>query len=205
MIHIIWIGDQSKRPDECISSWRTQNPSYEFRLWGNDALKNEGWILAKEMRQLLHREINGVADVMRWEILYKYGGLAFDADSICIRPLEDWLLEPEVFAVWENELARPGLIACGALGATPKHSLIGQIIKDIHSDPDITSDMAWKKVGPLRLTETWRKHMYSGLTIYPSHYFIPSHFSGVTYSGTGTVFAKQAWGSTRKSYGDLAF
>lgn len=148
-IHIVWIGDQSKRPDDCIHSWSSFNPEYTLKVWGNVELKNEKWLLADKMRQLLPRELNGVADIMRWEILYKYGGLAFDADSICIRPLEDWLLQPNIFAVWENEIARPGLIACGALGATKAHPLIGQVIKDIYHDQNIVDDMAWKKVGPL--------------------------------------------------------
>ena len=62
------------------------------------------------MSDMLNRQVwEGVADMMRWEILDQHGGFAVDADSICIRPLEDWLFEPRIFACWENEIARPGL------------------------------------------------------------------------------------------------
>ena len=33
-------------------------------------------------------EINGKADIIRWEILYHYGGLFVDADSICIESFD---------------------------------------------------------------------------------------------------------------------
>jgi len=63
------------------------------------------------------RELNGVADIMRYEILFNEGGIALDADSLCLRPLEDWVLEPAAFAAWEHEHIRPGLIAAAALVA----------------------------------------------------------------------------------------
>ena len=62
------------------------------------------------------RELNGVADIMRYEILFNEGGIALDADSLCLRPLEDWVLESAAFAAWEHEHIRPGLIAAGAMG-----------------------------------------------------------------------------------------
>ena len=30
---------------------------------------------------------NGKADILRWEILFKYGGIFVDADSICIETI----------------------------------------------------------------------------------------------------------------------
>jgi len=39
---------------------------------------------------------------MRYEILFNEGGIALDADSLCLRPLEDWLLEPAAFAAWRT-------------------------------------------------------------------------------------------------------
>lgn len=201
ILHIIWIGDESKRPDKCIETWKRLNPSFEVRVWGNRDLAESNWQLGELIRKWFPREINGAADVMRWEILFKYGGVAVDADSICVRPLEDWLLEPDVFATWENETARPGLIACGALGAVSGHPFIRLILQDLLDDPHPSEGMAWQKVGPGRITQTYRYHKYSDLTIYPSYYFIPEHFSGISYHGSGPIFARQIWASTRFAYG----
>ena len=34
------------------------------------------------------------------EILYKYGGVFLDADSICIEPIDDVLMSTKCFAGW---------------------------------------------------------------------------------------------------------
>ena len=44
-------------------------------------------------------------------------------------------------------------------------------------------------------------HGRSGFAQY-SH-FIPEHFGGATYEGRGPVYARQHWGSTRRSYDTL--
>ena len=62
---------------------------------------------------------------MRYEILFNEGGIALDADSLCLRPLEDWLLEPAAFAAWEHEHIRQGLITVGAMRAEPGNEFFG--------------------------------------------------------------------------------
>jgi hypothetical protein len=34
IIHVIWIGDERKRQDHNIATWRDNHPAWEFRLWG---------------------------------------------------------------------------------------------------------------------------------------------------------------------------
>ena len=198
-LHFVWVGDESKCPHNCINTWKELNPDYDIKIWGNEDFNNYKWLNKNHMERMWARELNGVADIMRYEILYNEGGITLDADSVCLRPLEDWLLEPNEFACWENELVRPGLVAAGYLGSIPKSPFFGQIVQDMLQEKSVVFDMAWKTVGPLRVTETFQKTQYP-LTIYPSHYFIPDHFSGMEYKGKGPVFASQLWGSTRRIY-----
>ena len=202
-LHIIWVGDESKRPDNCIRTWVERNPGWTVTLWGNDDLANYGWYNARHMREMAPLELNGVADLMRWEILYNEGGFVVDADSSCTRPLDDWLLENEAFACWENEVVRPSLIAAGYVAAKAGNGFFGQIIKDIQAEPSVVHERAWKTVGPMRLTQAHRRYGYSELTILPSHFFIPEHFSGARYDGGGPVYARQYWGSTKGIYDSL--
>lgn len=204
-IHIIWIGDDTKRPDNCINTWVQHNPGWQVCLWNNDDLANHGWINARHMRTMAERgQLCGVADLMRLEILYEHGGFAVDADSVCRRPLEDWLFECEAFACWENELARPGLIANGYMASVPENPFFGQMILDLQAQEVLGEGMAWQVVGPLFLTKAHRRLGYSGLTIWPSHFFIPRHFTGQSYDGPAEqVFAEQAWGSTLGTYDSL--
>jgi len=122
---------------------------------------------------------------------------------VCVRPLDDWLLEAEAIACWENEITRPRLIGCNMVGAVPGNAFMGQIIQDLYAKDTVIDDMAWKTVGPLCLTTAYFKHRYTGLTILPSHFFIPDHFSGVHYEGRGMVYAKQEWASTHGAYDQL--
>ncbi|HET7527139.1 MAG TPA: glycosyltransferase, partial [Burkholderiaceae bacterium] len=203
VLHVIWVGDESKRPDNCIDTWRRHNPGWELRVWGNADLATYGWVNAPHMRAMSARELNGVADLMRWEILYNEGGFVVDADSVCQRPLEAWLFEGEACASWENELVRAGLIAAGYVGSVPQNPFFGQMILDLQNAATVVDRMAWQSVGPLFLTESHRKYQYSGLTVWPSHLFIPQHFSGARYAGGGPVFATQEWGSTLRNYDEL--
>lgn len=202
-LHIIWVGDEAKRPDNCIRTWIDLNPAWEVKIWGNDLLAETDWVNTHHLREMSRRELNGVADMMRWEILYREGGFVVDADSVCVRPLDDWLLQFEAFACWESELARPGLIAAGYFACEAENPFVGQIILDIQAEPTVIHDMAWKTVGPIRLTESYRRYGYQGLSILPSHLFIPEHFTGLRYTGAGLVYAHQEWASTRRSYDTL--
>jgi mannosyltransferase OCH1-like enzyme len=202
-LHITWVGDESRRPDNCIRTWIERNPGWTVRVWGNQELARYGWYNARHMGEMARHEWNGVADMMRWEILYNEGGFVVDADSVCVRPLDDWLLEHEAFACWENELARPGLIAAGYVAGQAGNEFFGQIIHDIKAEPSVIHDLAWKTVGPQRLTDAHARCQYGGLSVLPSHYFIPKHYSGLCYRGSGPVYAQQHWGSTRRNYDQL--
>lgn len=202
-LHVIWVGDESKRPDNCIETWRRHNPDWELCIWGNEALANHRWVNAEHMRAMAMRELNGVADLMRWEILYNQGGFVVDADSVCLRPLEPWLFEGEAMASWENEIVRPGLIAAGYVASVPENPFFGQMIVDLQNTARVDDRQAWESVGPQFLTDCHREYGYIGMTIWPSHFFIPRHFSGLVYEGSGQVFADQEWGTTLGKYDEL--
>jgi len=203
LMHFIWVGDQSKCPTNCMDTWRALNPDWEFLLWGDDDLQGQDWFNRDHMDAMYGVELNGVADMMRWEILHAKGGVVVDADSIALRPLDDPLLDCEAFACWESEIARPGLIAAGYFGCAAGNPFVEQIIRDIHDAPSVTHAKAWKTVGPQRLTDSYRKYGYSKLRVYPSHYFIPRHFTGIEYDGSDPVYADQLWGSTRRAYDEI--
>lgn len=195
ILHFVWVGDQSLRPNGCIDSWRRLNPDYDVRVWGNEELVGRSWINGRHMREMAGHELCGVADLMRYEILYEHGGIALDADSACIRPLADWIIEPHDFTCWSNELHLPGLLANGVMGATPESPYVGRVIERINHEPSVVHDRAWKTTGPLVTTRVWADMLYP-LTVWPAHLFLPDFHSGPDYDGCGPVFARQFYGST---------
>ncbi len=191
-INAIWIGDESKCP-QSVYTWDN------VKIHGNDVLKNRTWELRDKMRHYASTgELNGVADCMRWELLYAYGGVFIDADSERIRTLPEWFNELSHIATWENELERPGLIACGFLKFPPKDPFIRAIIDYCIEEP-VKGREAWQVVGPLAITNVFRAYKPRNLTILPSHFFYPRHWEGAEYTGN-YVLARQAWGSTKGQY-----
>lgn len=69
-----------------------------IQIWGNAEYDQTAWTNDQHMAAMCDRELNGVADMMRWEILQAHGGIVVDADSIALRPLDDHLLDCEAFA-----------------------------------------------------------------------------------------------------------
>ncbi|HSZ12368.1 MAG TPA: glycosyltransferase, partial [Rhizomicrobium sp.] len=195
-LHLIWVGDDAKRPQASIDSWRDKHPTWQFQLWGNAELDGIPW---KAKRQIdifrAGERWEGVADLMRYEILLEHGGVYVDADSTCVRPLDDWLLDTRMFAVWENERCVPGLIANGFIGSQQHHPVLSSIVRATArmNDPmwrrtwDIegwrgirprfryAEFLPWKSVGPMFFTKMILPFCPGEATILPSVLFLPRH------------------------------
>lgn len=205
IIHQLWIGPKPS-PKTLMDTWRDKNPDFEYILWNEDEfLKRDIHFKCQEQIDDIE-EINGKADIIRWELLYKYGGIFIDADSICIEPIDDELLNKKCFAGWEQEEVRNGLIATGTMGFPPKHPLIKNAIKWILNNEvsqQKANMMAWQSVGPGLLTRMYNTGEYKDIHIFPSFTFLPIHLTGLEYKGHGKIYAFQAWGSTKQSYDSM--
>jgi len=126
--------------------------------------------------------------------------VALDADSECLRPLDDRFLEHEAWSVYEHETARPGLVACGAMGFVPRHPLVGRIVDAIRerSKADAwtwaRAHHPWRTVGPGILTEL----RDSSLHVFPAGLFYPEHYTGARADAGEAPFARQEWASTAR-------
>jgi mannosyltransferase OCH1-like enzyme len=144
-------------------------------------------------------ELAGKADILRVELLYNHGWIFIDADSICTNPLDDALLNNNNFACYENEQCRKWLIANGYLWAEKWSRLMELMIKKILEIESFEWKMAWQSTGPCLLTESNRELPYN-LTIYPSYYFLPKHYTWLEYKWDCKSYSEQYWGSTFNLY-----
>ena len=208
-IHQFWFGDQSKRPTKFLQTWKDKHPDWEYILWTEDEIAKRGIIFECNRQINEIPEINGKADIIRWEILYQFGGVAMDADSYCITSLNndiDLFLNNNGWSSFENENVRKGLVACGAMGFPPKHPLLRDIINHIKTldlHPSICQYKAWVTVAVALITQILDTGKYLDFTILPSHMFLPYHFTGVKYDGHKIVYAYQEWGSTKQNYDQM--
>ena len=202
LIHQLWIGP-NPAPTKHMDTWKDKNPDFEYIRWSEAELNTRGMIIECQNRVDEMIEINGKADIIRWEILYKYGGVFLDADSICVEPIDDVLMKCKSFAGWEQENLRKGLIATGTMGFPPKHPLVKEAIEWMKVNcvnREKTGRMAWESVGPGLLTRMYNTGKYKDMTIFPSYTFLPIHCTGAEYKGHGKIYAYQEWGSTKHNY-----
>jgi mannosyltransferase OCH1-like enzyme len=215
-IHMIWIGEENLPLPGCIDSWKNNHPQWQFKLWTDADLEPAAWINQSAIEAFIKAKAwAAIADVMRYEILYREGGVYADADSRSLRPLDPWLLENEMFACWVNTMERGRKLVNNAfLGSVPGNPFLRYVIDEIARKHDLFARWswsrlryvrmgAWRSVGPWHLTRCmydYRGTGYHNLTVLPSHMFSPVHFRGDTYTGNGTVYAEHGWGSTRGLY-----
>jgi mannosyltransferase OCH1-like enzyme len=79
---------------DCIKTWIDQNPTWEYRYM--DAKEREKFVLNNfddEWHNIFTKLPYGVlkADVWRHMVMYIYGGVYSDIDTICKGPIELWL------------------------------------------------------------------------------------------------------------------
>ena len=204
IIHQIWVGDQSKRPVEMMETWKEKNPTWDYRFWSEENMPK----LRNQAQFDAMNELAGKADILRYELLYNYGGFFIDADSICVNSLDDFFVENEAFCCWENEEVREGLMCNGYLACSQNNKLLDDMVwriremnpAELSKLPNLT---AWKTVGPAFLTEMTKQTGYDKIKIYPSHYFLPKHYTGVEYKGNDKIYSEQYWGSTETMQGKM--
>lgn len=202
IIHQIWIGPKAP-PTKMMETWKNKHPDFEYILWTEQECVDRGMIFECQTQIDAIHEIVGKADIMRIEILYRYGGVYVDADSICIEPVDDRFMSKRAFAFYENENVRKGLVINCAMGFEPGHLLCRDMmdwIKSAESANYINKYKAWFAVGPGLLTRLLDTGKYRDFSVFPSHYFLPIHFTGARYDGHKKVYAYQEWANTKESY-----
>jgi hypothetical protein len=199
----MWIGPLDP-PLNLMNSWKLMNPDFEYIYWNEEEIIKRGmnFKCVKQIDDM--KEFCGKCDIMRWEILYKYGGVFVDADSICIEPFDNIFMDKEAFATYENETLRKNLVANGTMGFIINHPLCHDIIEWINdaskSEEVIAKYRAWISVGPALLTKFLETGEYSNFTIFPSYCYLPIHHTGLEYDGHRKVYGYQEWGSNFQSY-----
>lgn len=195
----IWIGPLEP-PLEWMQTWKDLHPDWDYTLYDNDFFASEEFETQAQIGEYLKRgSYAGVADLLRYEILYKFGGYVASADSIC-RNANDELFRDDqsLYTVYENEFVRGQLVSPIA-AATPGHPFIRLLIDKLKEIDPAELDVPWKQTGNLFVAEMIEEHQ-PDIVIWPSHYLIPVHYTGRTYKGTGKIYAEQLFGTTKKAY-----
>jgi len=87
---------------EAINTWIMKNPGYEYRYM--DDAQSAQFIKEEYGDEVYNLFINlpvGVmrGDMWRYLVIYKYGGIYADLDTLCLQPIASWLKSDKRFIV----------------------------------------------------------------------------------------------------------
>lgn len=165
ILHQVWIGDLPQPP--AVDAWRRHCASFsmQYRLWDEAALLAEGFDQNAAFAEMMARkDFPGAADVARYLVLEKFGGLYMDADWYPAR--DDVGFDDFIALVGFTALAdaTPRLTSAGGLllanafiSTPPQHPVIRRIIEAIPRVMGALPDApAWWSTGPLIFTYACR-------------------------------------------------
>lgn len=138
VIHQIWLGP--KRPPQFFlkfrDSWLKRHPEWEYRLWTDADVAKMDF----DLKDLYEQSNNygEKSDILRCEILLKYGGVYVDADFECLKPFDEIVSKYDFFAGIEPPHEIPEsdhvlLISNALIGSVPGHPILRrwkEIIRD---------------------------------------------------------------------------
>jgi mannosyltransferase OCH1-like enzyme len=175
IIHQIWIG--SPVP-EVLEKYRTSwlkkhaREGWTYILWTDEKvakikLHNQKYYDAAE--NLAHK-----ADMLRYEIVYQFGGVYIDMDFECLQPLDLFHYGYDFYTALQpldTNLAQLGL---ALFGAVPKHPILKHAILTIKKDWEQKG--VTRKSGPVHFTKSFVAMAGKDNRIdiaFPASYFYP--------------------------------
>ena len=88
LIHQIWLGPKPlpEKHNLFRASWKKNHPDWKYKLWMDSDIKNFNFINKTAFDKATN--YGEKSDILRYEILYKYGGLYVDDDFECLQPFD---------------------------------------------------------------------------------------------------------------------
>jgi len=156
IIHQIWIGKEvPKEFLEFQKSWKEHHPDWEYHLWTQHNIpfkEFRNYDLIKESGNL-----GEVSDLVRLELLYKFGGLYVDMDTECFRA-HDILHHAYDFYMCLQPLDSDIIqLANSPIGSKPGHPILEKMIKEVRRRsfmPEYKNNIPFK-TGPVALTRAF--------------------------------------------------
>lgn len=167
--HTIWLDEPF--PKKHKSFWRRfreLHPTWDVMVW--DDSSRLGWMQCYET--FLEQDTwAGKSDVLRYELLARFGGVYLDTDVEPLKPL-DPLLDGPPFVGWEDDR----LLCPTVMGSEPGHpaaqALLERLPRWSHARRRRPPN---HRTGPYFLTAQWARR--SDVRLLPPVTFYPVHWS----------------------------
>lgn len=173
---------------------RDLHPDWEIRLW-DEATAPDGFRLAGYWEHA--NSAAQLADLMRIEIVHRYGGVFLDWDEILKKPLDDLADATDFFIASENG----DTLSNGVFGACAGHEALEKLIQTLLISPPDWSLPPNMTTGPSLFARTLKWH--KDIAILPRESFYPYYYTENPRPGHKQTYGEQLWlGSwTNESFG----
>ena len=204
-LHRIWVGGHEPAwLSELGETWRRHHPDWAIMQWNDDHVPDDlvNQDLYDRAEELAPDHVGQFrADVLRYELLWRYGGVYVDADFEALRPLDDLLDGVDAFAAWQDDR----FVNNAILGASAEHPLMRSLVDGLPDSVARHRGAPPRKVsGPHYLTAAVRGR--SDVTLFDRELFYPydwralHHRPGETFAG---AYAVHLWFNQRRERGLL--
>lgn len=183
IIHQIWIGNDIPPIIKLYMGTFKKQRGFKYKLWSNSDLTRENFpITYKYIKRLLSKKkviYAMIADLMRLEILYHYGGIYVDVTMECVKSL-NFILKYKSPFIMSNE-EKCGLKCRGENGmlfisnsfiaSIPKYKVLQRLLSDKYLksiDFTLPANIA---TGPYYVRKGIKRH--SDVKLLPSKYVYP--------------------------------
>jgi len=175
IIHHIWLGSPLPEKYKIMrETWKNHHPDWELILWTDEDIEKLGLT-----NQDLYDESSnyGVkSDIVRIEILYRFGGLYVDTDFECVKPFDVFHHCCDFYAGAASAVSVN--IYNGLIGSKPGHPILKYCIESFSPRPGESEscDDIQQRTGPAFFTKSffasWAKHDGPSV-MFPANYFYP--------------------------------
>ncbi len=174
IIHQIWIG--GPLPDtfkKYMQTWQQMHPDWRYILWDNEKVKE----LFPLYNQKYYDQAEGMgvkSDLLKWEIVYRFGGVYADVDFECLQPLDELMYKLDFFTAYQPLDAFFVQLGAALYAGYPGHPILKHCIETIKDDWHEKG--APKKSGPVHFSKSFMAiagQRGSRDIAFPAFYFYP--------------------------------
>jgi len=191
IIHQMWVGGPI--PGQ-YAEWGRElaamHPDWQYRFWSDDDfwwLDNQDLYDRADDLVVDHKVGQLKANLARYEILNRYGGIWLDADIQPLKPLHS-VCGPQVFAGWERQ---DEFVGTSVLGGVAGHPFWQACITALRSPKYLTPPEDIRMV--THLAPEYDVHVYPEWTFYPYR----THDIGMAQTDYGDSLVAHHWNHLR--------
>lgn len=176
IVHQIWLGSPFPQKYRAWQQTWQNIPGWEYKLWTEADVPK----LNLRNKDLYEKSRNWGerADIIRYEILHRYGGLYVDTDFVCLQPamFEQFHRQYDFYGSLQPLDIMMFCLANGVIGAAPQHPIIEAAIDHLASTAQNSELPIWARTGPVPFTRVVYHYAAASThknIVFPPYYFFP--------------------------------